>query len=85
MDYGILNTLQVDTYGNINSTALGDYEASTGASAGRAARTPSLPLLEDAAHDRPAEAEVRAASGLHLLARVSRWLAERPRACGPAA
>src|SRR3970040_2435402 len=26
MDYGILNTLQVDPYGNINSTALGDYE-----------------------------------------------------------
>jgi glutaconate CoA-transferase subunit B len=26
MDYGILNTLQVDMYGNINSTALGDYE-----------------------------------------------------------
>jgi len=25
MDYGILNTLQVDPYGNINSTALGDY------------------------------------------------------------
>ena len=25
MDYGILNTLQVDAYGNINSTALGDY------------------------------------------------------------
>jgi glutaconate CoA-transferase subunit B len=27
MDYGILNTLQVDRYGNINSTALGDYDA----------------------------------------------------------
>jgi glutaconate CoA-transferase subunit B len=26
MDYGILNTLQVDQYGNINSTALGNYE-----------------------------------------------------------
>ena len=26
MDYGILNTLQVDPYGNINSTALGDYQ-----------------------------------------------------------
>ena len=26
MDYGILNTLQVDPFGNINSTALGDYE-----------------------------------------------------------
>ncbi|MDP2949185.1 MAG: CoA-transferase, partial [Chloroflexota bacterium] len=26
MDYGILNTLQVDQYGNINSTAIGDYE-----------------------------------------------------------
>ncbi|MEX0800460.1 MAG: CoA-transferase [Dehalococcoidia bacterium] len=26
MDYGILNSLQVDPYGNINSTALGDYE-----------------------------------------------------------
>ncbi len=26
MDYGILNALQVDMYGNINSTALGDYE-----------------------------------------------------------
>ena len=26
MDFGILNTLQVDPYGNINSTALGDYE-----------------------------------------------------------
>lgn len=25
MDYGILNTLQVDQYGNINSTALGTY------------------------------------------------------------
>ena len=25
MDYGLLNTLQVDPYGNINSTALGDY------------------------------------------------------------
>lgn len=25
MDYGILNTLQVDQYGNINSTALGEY------------------------------------------------------------
>jgi glutaconate CoA-transferase subunit B len=25
MDYGILNTLQVDRYGNINSTATGDY------------------------------------------------------------
>jgi acyl CoA:acetate/3-ketoacid CoA transferase len=27
MDYGILNTLQVDPYGNINSTLLGSYEA----------------------------------------------------------
>jgi len=26
MDYGIINTLQVDMYGNINSTAVGDYE-----------------------------------------------------------
>jgi len=26
MDYGILNTLQVDQWGNINSTAVGDYE-----------------------------------------------------------
>jgi len=26
MDYGILNALQVDPYGNLNSTALGDYE-----------------------------------------------------------
>ncbi len=26
MDYGILNALQVDPYGNINSTAIGDYE-----------------------------------------------------------
>ncbi len=26
MDYGIVNTLQVDQYGNINSTAIGDYE-----------------------------------------------------------
>lgn len=26
LDYGILNTLQVDPYGNINSTALGDFE-----------------------------------------------------------
>lgn len=26
MDYGILNSLQIDPYGNINSTALGDYE-----------------------------------------------------------
>ena len=25
MDFGLLNTLQVDPYGNINSTALGDY------------------------------------------------------------
>jgi len=25
MDYGILNTLQVDRYGNINSTAIGEY------------------------------------------------------------
>src|SRR3989304_3892969 len=25
MDYGILNTLQVDQYGNINSTAIGTY------------------------------------------------------------
>jgi glutaconate CoA-transferase subunit B len=25
MDYGILNTLQVDMHGNINSTAIGDY------------------------------------------------------------
>jgi glutaconate CoA-transferase subunit B len=27
MDYGILNTLQVDQYGNINSTAIGEYTA----------------------------------------------------------
>jgi len=27
MDYGILNTLQVDQYGNINSTAIGEYSA----------------------------------------------------------
>jgi glutaconate CoA-transferase subunit B len=27
MDYGILNTLQVDQYGNINSTAIGEYGA----------------------------------------------------------
>jgi glutaconate CoA-transferase subunit B len=27
MDYGILNTLQVDPHGNINSTLLGDYES----------------------------------------------------------
>lgn len=26
MDYGILNSLQIDPYGNISSTALGDYE-----------------------------------------------------------
>jgi len=26
MDYGIINALQVDSYGNINSTAIGDYE-----------------------------------------------------------
>jgi glutaconate CoA-transferase subunit B len=26
MDFGILNALQVDAYGNINSTAVGDYE-----------------------------------------------------------
>ncbi len=26
MDYGIVNALQVDRYGNINSTAIGDYE-----------------------------------------------------------
>jgi glutaconate CoA-transferase subunit B len=26
MDYGILNTLQVDRYGNVNSTATGDYD-----------------------------------------------------------
>ncbi|MEX2236138.1 MAG: CoA-transferase [Dehalococcoidia bacterium] len=26
MDYGILNTLQVDRWGNVNSTATGDYE-----------------------------------------------------------
>jgi len=26
MDYGIINALQVDRYGNINSTAIGDYE-----------------------------------------------------------
>lgn len=27
MDYGILNTLQVDQHGNINSTAIGEYDA----------------------------------------------------------
>ncbi len=27
MDYGILNTLQVDPYGNVNSTLLGDYKS----------------------------------------------------------
>jgi len=26
MDYGVLNTLQVDQHGNINSTALGEYD-----------------------------------------------------------
>ncbi|MGQ9572416.1 MAG: CoA-transferase subunit beta [Dehalococcoidia bacterium] len=26
LDYGILNALQIDRYGNINSTAIGDYE-----------------------------------------------------------
>src|SRR5207247_1581259 len=42
-------------------------------------------LLEDAADDRPAEAEVRAARRFHLVARVPRRLAERARAGGPAA
>lgn len=30
MDYGILNCLQIDPYGNINSTIIGDYEAGEG-------------------------------------------------------
>src|SRR5438093_7107449 len=43
MDYGILNTLQVDPYGNINSTALGDYDGEHRRFGGPGGPTPSPP------------------------------------------
>ena len=84
MDYGILNTLQVDPYGNINSTALGDYEGEHRRFGGPGgADSIAAIVLEDAPDDRPAEAQVRAARRLHLLARASST-ARRTPASGPA-
>ena len=41
MDYGLLNTLQVDQHGNINSTAIGAYGERARRFGGPAAPTPS--------------------------------------------
>ena len=86
MDYGILNTLQVDQHGNINSTAIGEY--------GERSRRFGGPGGADsiAAHcwrthpdDRPGEAQVRRARRLHFVARIPRRQRGRTRARGAAA
>ena len=43
MDYGILNTLQVDQHGNINSTAIGEYGAGARRFCSRRTMSPADP------------------------------------------
>jgi glutaconate CoA-transferase, subunit B len=74
MDYGVLNTLQVDQHGNINSTVLGEiWPGRTALWRSRwGGYNRSLLLADDPDHG-PGEAQVRAPGGLHLLAGVPRW------------
>ena len=86
MDYGLLNTLQVDQHGNINSTAIGDVRRAVAAirRAGRG-RLDRRAVLADDPDDGPGEAQVRRAGGLHLIAGVPGWERGRARAGGAAA
>ena len=72
VDYGILATLQVDRYGNVNSTVVGKYEGGEGRRfGGPAAPTYRRAGLADDTGHRPAETQIRGPRRFHLLARIS--------------
>ena len=73
VDYGILNTLQVDRYGNINSTVVGKYEGGEGrrfGGPGRRRQYRRAGMAHDPG-DRSAKAQIRRSGRFHLIAGIS--------------
>ena len=74
VDVGILNTLQVDRYGNINSTVLGAYAGGQGRRFGGPGwrRYDCRSVLAHNPDDRPTKAEVPRTGGLYFITGLSR-------------